>query len=323
MIDFETQVRRPVIDRTAVDGTAIVPSPGQGRTAMRHRILAELGRADLSMARLGAAHIDALAILYEGGREPLEGVMYGVWAGDDPQSKLHARRTDGDWSVTGVKPFCSGARFVSAALVTAHNEQGPLLFEVQLSTRGIRVERASGSNPAMADPLTSPVSFDRVMLSEASLVGGPDWYRNRPGYWHGAIGMAACWAGGAKSLVDAARQLHLKNPHSRAHMTALDASAWSMTSILDQAGREIDADPSDRHGRARRRALMVRHLIAKNCAEVLDRFERAAGSQLLASDEHVARQHTALSVFIRQCQGQCESAQWTAPTPGAPTAVAL
>ena len=68
MVEFDTRVRNPVVNRTG-----IVPSPGQGNPAMRHRILAELGRADLSMARLGAAHIDALAILHEGGREPLEG----------------------------------------------------------------------------------------------------------------------------------------------------------------------------------------------------------------------------------------------------------
>ena len=301
MVEFDTRVSNPVVNRTG-----IVPSPGQGNTAMRHRILAELGRADLSMARLGAAHIDALAILHEGGREPLEGVLYGVWAGDDLPDKLHAKRVEGYWSVTGVKQFCSAAPLVSAALVTVHSERGLLLFEVQLSTRGIRIERASGANPTVADPLVSPVSFDRVMLSEASVVGGPDWYRNRPAYWHGAIGTAACWAGGAKSLVDAARQLHRKNPQSQlqAHVAALDASAWNMTSILDRAGREIDADPHDRHGGARRRALMVRHLIEQNCAQVLDRFARTAGSQLLACDEHVVRQRTALSAFIRQCHGE-------------------
>jgi hypothetical protein len=49
---------------------------------------------------------------------------------------------------------------------------------------------------------------------------------------------------------------------------------------------------------------MVRHLIEQNCAQVLDRFARTAGSQLLACDEHVVRQRTALSAFIRQCHGE-------------------
>lgn len=303
MIDLETKVRQQVRHMAAND-TGMVPAPGQGRTAMRHRILSELGRADLSMARLGEAHLDALAILFEGGREPLDGVLYGVWASDGPQSRLTAERADGYWRVSGVKQYCSGAPFATAALVTAHSDQGVLLFEVQLSTRGIRIERSNWTNPAMADTMTSPVSFDGVMLSESSVIGAPDWYLTRPGFWHGAIGPAACWAGGAKSLVDAARRLNRRDPHSRAQLGALEATSWSMTSILDRAGREIDADPSDRSGVARRRALMVRHLIERNCTDVLDRFGRATGPQLLAFDEHVARQHSALSIYIRQCHGE-------------------
>lgn len=302
MIDFETKVRQHV-RHLAVNDTGIVPTPGQGRTALRHRILSELGRADLSMARLGEAHLDALAILSEGGREPLEGVLYGVWASDGPKSRLTAERADGYWRVSGVKPYCSGAPFATAALVTAQSQLGVLLFEVELTTRGIRIERSEGSNPAMADTLTCPVSFDGVMLSESSVIGAPNWYLNRPGVWHGAIGAAACWAGGAKSLVDAARKLNRRDPHSRAQLGALEATSWNMTSILDRAGREIDADPADKSGVARRRALMVRHLIERNCTDVLDRFGRATGPQLLAFDEQVARQHSALSNTLRQCHG--------------------
>jgi alkylation response protein AidB-like acyl-CoA dehydrogenase len=305
MIDFETKIRQQV-RHLAVNDTGMVPAPGQGRTPMRHRILSELGRADLSMARLGEAHLDALAILLEGGREPLEGVLYGVWASDGPQSRLSADRADGYWRVSGIKQFCSGAPFATAALVTAHSDRGLLLFEVQLNTRGIRVERSNWSNPALADTMTCPVSFDGVMLSDSSMIGAPGWYLDRPGFWHGAIGPAACWAGGAKSLVDAARRLDRRDPHSRAQLGALEASSWNMTSILDRAGREIDADRADKSGVARRRALMVRHLIERNCTDVLDRFGRATGPQLLAFDEQVARQHAALSLYIRQCHGELD-----------------
>ena len=74
--------------------------------------------------------------------------------------------------------------------------------------------------------------------------------------------------------------------------------------MLDQAGREIDEDPKDERGEARTRALKLRHLIERWCAEVLDRFGRATGPQLLCFDSQIARQHMALTVYMRQCHGE-------------------
>jgi hypothetical protein len=46
-----------------------LPSPGAGATPERHRRLFEVGRVDLSLARLAEAHWDAVAILGEDGRQ--------------------------------------------------------------------------------------------------------------------------------------------------------------------------------------------------------------------------------------------------------------
>jgi hypothetical protein len=90
---------------------------------------------------------------------------------------------------------------------------------------------------------------------------------------------------------------------------ALQASAWGLQAILGQAGREIDADPQDSSGTARARGLMVRHLIERVCAEVLDRFARATGPHLLAYDPYIVRQHQALALYIRQCHGERDLAE--------------
>ena len=55
---------------------------------------------------------------------------------------------------------------------------------------------------------------------------------------------------------------------------------------------------------ARRRALKVRHLIERLCAEMLDRFGRATGPQLLAFNGLVAQRHAELALYIRQCHGE-------------------
>lgn len=304
-----------------IDEDRAVPLPGGGNTPARHRALLEFGRRDLSLARIAEAHTDALAILAEGARRPSAGALYGVWASDGPHSRVTAARAEnGDWRLDGVKQYCSGTTFVTSALVTVHAEGAVLLFDVPVDHPGVRLLPSTWASPALADTATGPVSFDAVTLAAHSLVGGENWYLARPGFWHGAIGPAACWAGGAISLADAACALNRRDPHSRAHMGALQAASWGLHTVLDQAGREIDEDPRDERGEARVRALKVRHLVERWCTEVMDRFGRITGPQLLCFDSHIARQHMALSVYIRQCHGErdletiCPTATGNTPT---------
>lgn len=288
-----------------VNGQPALPLPGAGRTPARHRALAEWGRTDLSMARIGEAHSDALAILAEAGRAPRPHALYGVWASDGPRSRINAEHIAANkWRLDGIKQYCSGATFVSASLVTAHFEGDVLLFDLALDDDGVRPLASTWETPAFADTATGPVSFDGVVVTSDRLLGGANWYLTRPGFWHGALGPAACWAGGAMSLVDAAAALKRRDAHSRAHVGALHAAAWGLDAVLDQAGREIDADPTDKAAQARVRALKVRHLIEQACTDVLTRFGRATGPQLLAYDAQIARQHMALTLYIRQCHAE-------------------
>ena len=77
-----------------------------------------------------------------------------------------------------------------------------------------------------------------------------------------------------------------------------------MPALQEQTAQEIDSDPLDIHDEARRRALMVRHLIERLCTDVLDRFGRATGPQLLAFDRQIAQRHSELSLYIRQCHAE-------------------
>lgn len=293
------------IDELRTSGDLVLPLPGSGATVARHRALAEFGRRDLSLARIAEAHTDATAIIAQSGREPRADHVYGVWASDGPQGRLCATaQGGGGWQLNGVKQYCSGSTLVDAALVTAHSSEGLLLFDVSLEAPGLTVCPSTWVNAAFADTATQPVSFTGVTLAASALLGGPGWYLSRPGFWHGALGPAACWAGGAISLIDAATQLNKQDPHSRAQVGALLSIRWGLDAVLAQAGEAVDADPADRNGEARTRALKVRHLIERWCTEVLDRFGRATGPQLLAFDATVARQYAALLLYIRQCHAE-------------------
>jgi alkylation response protein AidB-like acyl-CoA dehydrogenase len=295
-------VRRRLRTMLAI-GELDLALPAAGQTPARHRALFEFGRTDLSLARLAEAHTDAVAILREAGLTPQPRALYGVWASDGPQSQLVATRVGNNLRLQGAKQFCSGARLVDVALVTAHLGTRVYLLQVPLATRGTVVQKSAWATPAFAATDTANVVFRNVRLSTRALIGGGNWYLERVGFWHGALGPAACWAGGAAGLVDAARSLHHRSAHTRAQIGALEAARWSLVAQLDQAGQEIDQARSN-HDEARKRALIVRHLIERTCIEVVDRFGRATGPALLAFESAIARRHAELLLYIRQCHAE-------------------
>lgn len=280
-------------------GRLDLPLPGSGATRDRWAALAGLAGEDLSLARLGEGHADAVAILAElGGPRPEAGDRWGVWAANPPGANVTARRTNGGWRLRGTKQYCSGARICTRALVTAEAGDGPRLFAVDVAG----TEPVPGSWPAtgMAGSDTLDVGFPGV---PAEPVGSPGAYTDRPGFSHGGGGVAACWYGGARAvgrtLLNAAAKGGL-GPHALAHLGAVDLALRAARDALGRAADEIDADPGDRSGAGPARALRVRSLTEAAATEVLSRTGRALGAGPLGHDEAHSRAVADLTVYLRQ-----------------------
>jgi alkylation response protein AidB-like acyl-CoA dehydrogenase len=285
-------------------GALELPLPAGGETWGRLCALYRFGEQDLSLARLAEAHTDAIAILAEAGRSGIPGAHYGVWASDGPDSRVTAEVTDaGGASLSGTKRYCSGADIIDIALITAHEGDALQLFELPLNSAGVAIGEGGWATTAFAGTGTREIELNAVHLADTARVGGPNWYLTRAGFWHGALGPAACWAGGAAGLIEAALRLKRRDPHSRAQLGALKAMRWGNLAFLEHAAQEMDNDPSNA-GAARERAYMVRHLIERSCIEIMDRFGRATGPQLLAFDGAVARRFSELTLYVRQCHAE-------------------
>jgi alkylation response protein AidB-like acyl-CoA dehydrogenase len=281
-----------------------IPLPGAGDTAARHRLLFENGRKDLSLARLAEAHWDAVAILRENGNVPKLDCLYGVWASERPGQPLAFEREGYFFRINGKKMFCSGAGLVDRALVTVG---GPLPQLVDVDLRGkveaLRFDDSDWKTSAFEETHTSTVTFQELRVCAEDLVGTPGWYLQRPGFWHGACGPAACWAGGAAGLVDYAKEQSREDPHTLAHLGAMHASIWALRSFLDTAAHEIDASPRDCQ-RALVLALSVRHFVEQASTDVLRRFARAYGPRPLAMDEKIAQRYQELDLYLRQSHAE-------------------
>ena len=136
-------------------------------------------------------------------------------------------------------------------------------------------------------------------------VGAADFYLERRGFWFGAIGVAACWYGGARGLVAQIAESLGSGP-SELLVTELGYAAAHvdlMRRIIEQAAQEIDADPMDLSGEAKRRALVVRHAVHHAAQEVLVHAAAAGGARPFCLDADQARRVADLYVYLAQHHG--------------------
>ncbi|MCW2689992.1 MAG: acyl-CoA dehydrogenase [Mycobacterium sp.] len=287
-------------------GELDLPLPGSGGTARRWSRLAQLTQADVVAGRLAEAHADAVAILAElGGPAPQYGQLWAVWAAESSDAVLRAR-TDGDAiSLEGTKVWCSGAGLCSHALVTARLDSGErALFAVELAQPSVRPLPSTWRNPGMQDSDTRSVQFSDAT---ATTVERPGDYLDRPGFWHGAIGVAACWLGGARAVAAPlyrAAASAKADEHALAHLGAVDAAITAAEALLMSAACQVDADPHDRKGNAELIARRTRAVVENAVEEAITRTGRALGPGPLCLDAQHARRVADLTIYVRQSHAE-------------------
>jgi hypothetical protein len=285
-------------------GALDLPLPGSARSVERLRVLSRLGELDLTVGRLGEAHADAVAITAElKCAGPDRGEIWGVWAAEPPSARVVATspmRAGEPWRLAGRKAWCSGAGSCSHALVTAHAEDGARLFAVDLHAAGVSPVDDPWPVATLRGSDTRSVDFASV---PALPVGGPGQYVDRPGFWHGAVSVAAVWYGGAVAVARALQRAHERRPLDDLglmHLGAVDAALGGARAALDAAAAAFDTDPRDRSGRAAAVARRTRAVVEAAATETVDRVGRALGAAPLALDGAHARRVTDLQLYLRQ-----------------------
>ncbi len=292
--------------RFAADDARRVPLPARGATARRFAVLAEFAEDDLALGRLVEGHLDALAILSEAGMEPAHPeATYGVWAARSRRGGTLARLEKEGWHLSGEKAFCSGSLLLDRALVTAETPDGYRLFDISVPLSVTEVRAGSWPAVGMAESLSETLVFGGPPLSERCAIGPPGFYLQRPGFWFGATGVAACWSGGARGLV-ARTVAALEATSSEGQLAELGhavAHVDAMRGLLEWAGGEIDGDPSDSGSVARHRAMVTRHAVHHAAQQVLGHVAAAGGAGPLCHDGSQARRAADLHVYLAQNHG--------------------
>ena len=286
-----------------------LPLPGSGATLLRWRALCAVAEHDLSLAKLYEGHTDALAVMAEVDTSAalVKGASWGLWAAEAPDGRTLIEPIEGPRvSLQGAKRWCSGAGHLSHGLLTAWYADGrsPQLVRVAMDQLGVSVSSSAWHAVGMAGSVSADISFQGPV---GHVVGAPGAYLQRPGFWHGGAGIAACWHGGALALAGALRQALRRSPATGrsafqlAALAKVDLSLMSTAALLREAALWID---THRFDDASAVALRVRLAAEAGARQVLDEVGRALGATPFCRDARFARAAADLPVFVRQSHAE-------------------
>lgn len=309
--DTRQAFRVPLEFESFVMQSAELPLPGGGHTIERWREFARIAADDLNLAKLAESHADALAIIHECRARfvPRRNSRWAVWSNELPCSTLRAQRWEDAYLLTGTKNWCAGAPWVTDALVSCRDsESQPLLLHVNLDQQGVEIGPERDGGVGLSECGSRDVSFNSA-IGEA--VGVPGEYASRSGYWHAAMGLAACWYGAAVAIAQLLRERCEKRPdaHARAHLGAIDVALSAAAGALRGAADVIDAAPRrDLQGLA----LRVRGIVEFAASTTMERVGRALGAAPLCLDPEHSRRLADLMVFLRQSHAERDLEQLSA-----------
>lgn len=295
--------QRPLLLKNLIHSVGRLPEPASNETYQRWQIFAQIAGFDLSLAKLFESHCDALSILHELGYEnEIDEKTWAVWAADGGPAPLKVEKG----RCLGIKPWCSGAEFVQKALISFKDQHGQSqLCIVDLNQPSITIDLDQWQAVGMQGTQTARVNFQDTAVK---LIGRPNDYLDRAGFWHGAAGVAACWYGAAVRLMDELQQSCLKtpNPFKKMHLGQLATQLMITRQYFQYVAQLIDSQPKLSHEREVR---ILRAQAEKSCLTVIEGVGKALGARPFCEQASFASLMADLPVFIRQSHAAFDDEQ--------------
>lgn len=287
--------------RTAL--TSLVGGSDWGRLDWPELVeaLLVLGRTDLGLGRLGEGHIDAARIAAQAGRTLVPDAIYGVWASRSGDSGIHCRRVAGDLVLDGTLKFASGAGVIDRALVPVWPSPDEHSL-VDLDVATLPVDRTAWQASAMTTSHSHTVELSAVTVPEEAVVGGANFYLERPGFFPGGVGVAAVWAGGLGRVTDLVltRVRNRPSPTADLRLGRLGTMLSLSVAAVRQAARELDTDQPAATERLRELATRTRAGVGSCVRAGLAEARELAGPAGLAYDADLTHAIDDLGLYVLQ-----------------------
>ena len=272
------------------------------------RILAAVGRGDLSAARIFEGHVNAQLLIRLFGSEAQceryaslasSGDLLGIWNTDVPGQAVSWKAE----RLRGKKNFASGVDGINHAVITAQTPKGRQL--VIVSTADLEIDRSWWHPLGMKASGSHVVDFQGTMVTDQQLIGAPDDYLKEPWFSGGAIRFAAVHVGGMHAILDVVTA-HLnetgrtKNPHQQHRLGQMGISVGAGYAWLDHAAKVWSEIGTASDNDAIASLSAARLAIERSALDVLELAERSVGAAGMIAPHPLERLIRDLRTYLRQ-----------------------
>lgn len=295
-------------DRLRRLGLISDPPLQPAESAQLLRVLAAVGRGNLSVGRIFEGHVNALLLLeFFGGSEQRTqyqsiasgGALFGIWNTDLPGYPvvLHAG------SLRGKKSFASGVEGLDYALITAATHEGRQL--VIVPAHQLPFDRSWWRPLGMQASGSHVVDFTGIRVQADSLLGSPDDYTKEPWFSAGAIRFSAVHVGGMHGVLDTA-VLHLRetkrcdDPHQRHRLGQMAIDVEAGYAWLEHAARFWAGIGRRESADVIASLAAARLAIERAALNVLELSERSVGATGMIRPHALQRWIRDLRTYLRQ-----------------------
>jgi alkylation response protein AidB-like acyl-CoA dehydrogenase len=289
-------------------------------------LLALVGQGNLSAGRIFEAHVNSRHLITRyGATAPWhDDCLFGLWVTDPPENGLRMRQHGRRILLSGVKQFCSGAGFVTGALVTARDPDGETRMLVLQLGIGETVAALPSPLHGMRAAVTGVVDFTGCDVASDALLGQPGDYLREPDFSAGAWRGSAVALGGLTALLDdAIVQLRASgrfdSPHCQARVgQAIIARETSRLWV--QAAAKVAEDTSANTAYRVATVGLARIAVETACLDAMRFVQRSLGLSAFRQGNPVERICRDLATYLRQPAPDevlTEAAAWFADHPGA------
>jgi alkylation response protein AidB-like acyl-CoA dehydrogenase len=271
------------------------------------RVLAAVGRGNLSVGRIYEGHVNALLLIHCYGTNAQRqhntsaarcGALFGVWNTDRSDDPVRI----GNGILKGAKAFASGADGLSQAVITAACPEGRQMAIVPV--RDLPPDRSWWKPLGMRASGSHIVNFN-TSVDVDTLLGNPNDYLREPAFSAGFIRCAAVHVGGTHAVFDATLE-HLQgigradDPHQQHRLGQmatdvaggyawLDYVAGGWVRMEKQSPAALIACVNAARGAIERAAL-----------DVMELAERSVGVSGLMDAHPLQRLSRDLRTYLRQ-----------------------
>jgi alkylation response protein AidB-like acyl-CoA dehydrogenase len=277
-------------------------------SAILLRVLAAVGRGDLSVGRIFEGHVNALLLIRlfgtTGQREHYQslaarGSIFGIWNTDLPEKPL-LRHGNG---LSGSKNFASGADGLSHAIITVSTSEGPRMIIVPLANRPI--DRSWWKPLGMRASGSHIVSFDGMEIDDDWLLGGVNQYTKEPWFSAGALRSAAVHVGGMHAVLDVTvthlrSANRLSDPYQQHRLGQMAIAVDTGYAWLDRGARFWAGIGSSPDAGIVTTANIARLAIEDAALRVLESAERGVGAAGMIAPHPLERLMRDLRTYLRQ-----------------------